>query len=69
MKYVLKGKELDNCRIVKQDETRYYIEYSKMCYTDDNSTNMYESRGELIKQSVREWVKVEELEIMVEELK
>lgn len=61
MKFILRGKELENCRIIKQDETRYYIEYSNMGYTQDNSTNMYESRGELIKQYVREWVKIDEL--------
>jgi len=63
MKAKLRGKEI-NCRIIKATGDKLYIEYTKMAYTDDNSTSMYESRSELIKQSVREWVKHEELEVV-----
>ena len=63
MKAKLRGKEVD-CRIVKETDDKLYIEYTKMMYTDGNSSSMYESRPELIKQTIREWVKREELEVI-----
>lgn len=63
MKAKLRGKEID-CRIVKETDDKLYIEYSKLCHYNNSTCLMNDHPEEIIKQSVREWVKREELEVI-----